>query len=162
MVLMPDPRRDLLRHMLATMAYRGGKAIRQAPAGFEGYHAAEKTRTPAQILSHIGDLLDWALSLAQGQEKWHNATPLAWDGEVQRFFAALQVLDAYLASPAPLAASAEELFQGPIADAFTHIGQIAMLRRMAGAPVRGENYHRAGIAAGRVGPDQAAAVREFD
>ena len=162
MVLMPDPQRDLLRHMLATMAYRGAKAVRDAPAGFADFRAAEKTRTPAQILAHIGDLLDWALSLAQGQEKWRDATPLEWEREVNRFFAALQALDAYLVSPAPLAATAEKLFQGPIADALTHIGQIAMLRRMAGAPVRGENYHRAGIARGRVGPDQAAAVREFD
>jgi hypothetical protein len=157
-----DPKRDLLRHALATLAYRGGKALRGAPAGFDAFHAGETTRTPCQILAHIGDLLDWALSVAHAKEAWHNSAPLAWDLEVQRFFDALQQLDACLASDAPLEESAEKLFQGPIADALTHVGQIAMLRRMAGAAVRGENYHRAQIAAGRVGPDQTPPHREFD
>ncbi|MGA2741827.1 MAG: hypothetical protein ABSG65_30860 [Bryobacteraceae bacterium] len=157
-----DPKRDLLRHTIATLAYRGGKAVRGAPPEFAGYRAAETKRTPAQILAHIGDLLDWSLSVARGKEEWHNSAPLPWDPEVQRFFAALERFDAYLASDAPLHESAEKLFQGPIADALTHVGQIAMLRRMAGSPVRGENYHRAEIAAGRVGPDQTPPHREFD
>jgi hypothetical protein len=157
-----DPKRDLLRHTLATLAYRGGKAVRGAPAAFAGYHAAETTRAPGQILAHIGDLLDWSLSVAKGKEEWHNSAPLAWDREVERFFAALERFDAYLASNAPLEESAEKLFQGPISDALTHVGQIAMLRRMAGSAVRGENYHRAEIAAGRVGPDQTPPRREFD
>jgi len=157
-----DPKRDLLRHTIATLAYRGGKSLRGAQVEFADYHAAEKTRTPAQILAHIGDLLDWALSIARGKEEWHNAAPLPWDQEVQRFFTALERFDAYLASDAPLDCPAEQLFQGPIADAFAHVGQIAMLRRMAGSPVRGENYHRAEIAIGRVGPDQVPPRREFD
>jgi hypothetical protein len=157
-----DPKRDLLRHTLATLAYRGGKAVRGAPPEFADYHAAETTRTPGQILAHVGDLLDWSLSVAKGKEEWHNSKPLPWDQEIQRFFAALKRFDAYLASDAPLEESAEKLFQGPIADALTHVGQIAMLRRMAGSAVRGENYHRAAIAAGRVGPDQTPPRREFD
>jgi hypothetical protein len=157
-----DPKRDLLRHTVATLAYRGCKAVRGAPSEFANYHAAEKTRTPAQILAHIGDLLDWALAIAKGKEEWHNAVPLPWEQEVQRFFAALERFDAYLASDAPLVSSAEHLFQGPIADAFAHVGQIAMLRRMAGSPVRGENYHRAEISVGRVGSDQVPPRREFD
>jgi hypothetical protein len=157
-----DPKRDLLRHTVATLAYRGGKAVRGAHGEFAGYRAAEKTRTPAQILAHIGDLLDWALSLAGGKEEWHNAAPLPWDQEVQRFFAALERLDAYLASDAPLGCPAGRLFQGPIADALAHVGQIAMLRRMAGSPVRGENFQRAEIEIGRVGPDQVSPRREFD
>jgi len=157
-----DPKRDLVRHTLATLAYRGGKAVRGAPLEFASYRAAETTRTPGQILAHIGDLLDWSLSVAKGKEEWYNSAPLAWDQEVQRFFAALERFDAYLASDAPLEETAEKLFQGPIADALTHVGQIAMLRRMAGCAVRGENYHRAEIAAGRVGPDQASPRREFD
>jgi len=157
-----DPKRDLFRHTLATLAYRGGKAVRGASPEFAAYHAAETTRTPAEILAHIGDLLDWSLSVAKGKEEWYRSAPLAWDQEVQRFFAALERFDAYLASDAPLEESAEKLFQGPIADALTHVGQIAMLRRMAGSAVRGENYHRAEIASGRVGPDQAPPHREFD
>jgi hypothetical protein len=157
-----DSKRDLFRHTVATLAYRGGKAVRGAPPEFAVYRAAETTRTPGQILAHVGDLLDWSLSVAKGKEQWYNSAPLPWDQEVERFFAALERFDAYLASDAPLEESAEKLFQGPIADALTHVGQIAMLRRMAGCAMRGENYHRAAIAIGRVGPDQTPPHREFD
>ena len=159
---MPDERLELLRHTVATLAYRGGKALRSAPPGFEAFRAGPGTRTPAEILAHLGDLLDWALSLANGKQQWHNSPPLAWDAGVDRFFRALEALDARLASGAPLGASPEKLFQGPVADSLTHIGQIALLRRLAGAPVRGENYLVADIAAGRVGPDQPAPNFEFD
>jgi hypothetical protein len=152
----------MLRHTLATLAYRGGKAVRHAPATFADFQAGKGTRTPGQILAHIGDLMDWALSIAKGQQKWQNSEPLPWNLEVERFFAALKAFDDFLASSQPLGAPAEKLFQGPIADALNHVGQINMLRRQAGAPVRGENYFVADIAAGRVGPDQAAPKREFD
>ena len=158
----PDFSHQLLRHTIATLAYRGGKAVRGAPASFAEFRASETTRTPGQILAHIGDLLDWALSLAEGHEKWQNSEPLPWEKEVERFFAALQKLENYLASGAELHATAEKLFQAPIADALTHVGQIAMLRRLAGAPVRGENYFVAEITAGRVGREQAAPKLEFD
>ena len=156
------PSRELLRHIVATLAYRGGKALRGAPAGFGEFRVADTTRTPSQILAHISDLLDWALSQARGNEQWHNSDPLPWDEGVGRFFSGLQAFDAYLASGAPIAVSAERLFQAPIADALTHIGQVSMLRRLAGAPVRGENYSRADIVAGRVGPAQTAPKYEFD
>jgi len=157
----PDSTRQLLRHALATLAYRGGKAVRGAPDSFANFHASEDTRTPGQILAHIGDLLEWALSMARGQQQWHDSAPLAWPGEVRRFFAALEAFDAYLASDSPLQAPADKLFQAPIADALTHVGQIALLRRLAGVPMRGENYYVAKIAIGSVGADQPAPVYEF-
>jgi hypothetical protein len=153
--------RKLLRHTLATVAYRGGKAIRGAPASFADYRCGDSSRTPAQILAHIGDLMDWALSIAEGQQKWNNSTPLAWERECDRFFAAQKKFDDYLASDQILQVTPEKLFQGPIADALTHVGQIAMLRRMAGAPMTGENYFVAEITAGRVGQDQAAPKKKF-
>lgn len=158
----PDPARQLLRHTLATVAYRGGKALRGAPDHFASFHIGDKTRTPAQILAHMGDLFDWALSIAQGKQSWHNSTPLAWNAEVERFFATVKKFDNYLASGQPLDTSAEGLFQGPVADALHHIGQIAMLRRLAGAPIKGENYFKADITAGRVGPEQSSPRREFE
>jgi hypothetical protein len=158
----PDGKREMLRHCVATLAYRGGKAVRDAPEGFGGFGAGAGLRTPLQILAHVGDLLDWALSMARGEQRWNDSKPLAWDEEVARFFRGLEEFDAHLASDAPLAVSAEGLFQGPVADALTHVGQLALLRRMAGAPVRGENYFRAEIVAGRVGAGQAAPRREFD
>src|SRR5208282_4352868 len=113
---MSDDKTVLLRHTLATLAYRGGKALRGAPAEFAEFRTGETTRTPAQILAHLGDLLDWALSLAQGKEAWHDSPPLTWEQGMVRFFAALEALDQRLASEAPLACSVEGLFQGPIAD----------------------------------------------
>ncbi|MBZ5597005.1 MAG: hypothetical protein LAN83_01675 [Acidobacteriia bacterium] len=157
-----DPSREMLRHMLATLAYRGGKAVRHAPQSFRDFGAGEGVRTPGQILAHIGDLMDWGLSIAKGQQKWQNSEPLPWNQEVDRFFAALKAFEDFLASSQPLGAPVEKLFQGPIADALTHVGQIAMLRRLANAPVRGENYFVADMAAGRVGPEQAPPKREFD
>ncbi len=157
-----DPSRQLLRHTVATLAYRGGKALRGAPSEFVEFQACETTRTPGRILAHLGDLLDWGLSLAKGKQEWHDSAPISWEKGVERFFAALQAFDEYLVSDHPLQCPAEKLFQGPIADALTHVGQMAMLRRVAGAPVRGENYFRADIVAGRVGPEQSAPAREFD
>ena len=153
--------RQFLRHTLATLAYRCGKTLRNAPAGFADFQAGAGARTPAQILAHIGDLLDWGLSMANGEPKWNDSKPLPWDEEVNRFFAALKKFDDYLASDVAFAYPPEKLFQGPVADAFTHSGQIGILRRMAGAPVKGENYVKADIQTGRVGPDQAPPKREF-
>ena len=153
---------ELLRHTLATLGYRAAKAVRGAPPEFAGFRAGSGARTPAEILAHMGDLLDWALSLVEGRERWQDSTPLAWDQETARFFAALYALDARLAKGAPQGCSLLRLFQGPIADALTHVGQIAMLRRLAGCPVRGENYFKADIVMGRVGAHQAAPVREFE
>jgi len=158
----PDTDRRMLRHTLATLAYRCGKAISNAPAGFDQYRAGDKTRTPGEILAHIGDLFDWALCLAKGEHKWNDSNPLPWEQEVARFYGAVQAFDDYLATESPLGFSAERLFQGPVADALTHVGQIAMLRRMAGAPIRGENYFKAEIAVGTLGATSSAKRVEFD
>ena len=154
--------RQLLRHAVATVAYRGGKALRGAPDGFMEFRAGEESRTPGEILAHISDVLDWGLTLAKGSEKYHVSDSLPWDKASQRFFASLEALDAYLASDAPLACSPEKLVQAPIADALTHVGQIAMLRRLAGGPMRPENYYLAEIVAGRTGAQQATPKLEFD
>ena len=155
-------KRELLRHTVATLAYRGGKALGGAPAEFAGFRAKDGSRTAGAILAHICDLLDWALSLAGGAQAWRDSTPDAWERDVQRFFDALGRFDARLASDAALGCQAEQLFQGPIADGLTHVGQIALLRRLAGSPVRGENYYKADIVSGRVGASQTPPRREFD
>ncbi|HYV97883.1 MAG TPA: GNAT family N-acetyltransferase [Gemmatimonadaceae bacterium] len=154
--------RALLRHAVAVVAYRGAKALRGAPASFAGFVVRPGSRTPLQILAHTSDLYDWALSMAKGAETWRNATPGSWDVEVARFHAALEAFDAYLAGNEQVHVHTERLFAGPIADSLNHIGQLTMLRRVAGAPIKGENYSRADILAGRLGPDQPAPTREFD
>src|SRR4051812_3275058 len=140
-----DGQIEVLRHTVATLAYRGGKALRGAPAEFADFRAAAGTRTPGEILAHIGDLLDWAISLANNAQKWQNSPVLSWEMGVLRFFSTLETLDSRLSSGEPLGCAPENLFQGPVADALTHVGQIAMLRRMAGVPMKGENYFTAAI-----------------
>ena len=152
----------MLRHVVATIAYRGGKTLRCAPPDFATFAIGGKARTPIQILAHIGDLLEWTLRLGQGTREWQPAEPLSWPAETDRFFASLKALDGFLASGAPFAFPPEKLLQGPLADALTHVGQIAMLRRLAGSPVRGEVMIEADVVPGRVGPEQSPPVREFD
>lgn len=156
------PDHQWLRHTLATLAYRGGKTLRGAPPGFAEFRVGEKTRTPGQILAHVGDLLHWALSQAKGKPAWHNSAVVSWEEGSARFFAALQELDDYLASNETIGCTPQKMFQGAIADSLTHVGQLAILRGMAGAPVRGENYAQADIAVGRVGAEQSAPQAEFD
>ncbi len=153
---------ELLRHTVATLAYRAGKALRGAPEDFAEYRVSADSRTPGEILAQMGDLFDWALRMCDGSREWTGSPVLAWDAGVARFFAALEAFDQRLSSAAPLAYPAEKLFQGPISDALTHVGQIAMLRRMAGCKVKGENYFAATIEVGCVGVKQAAAVIEFE
>jgi hypothetical protein len=157
-----DDKRAFLRHTVATVAYRGGKAVRDAPASFASFSGDGSDRTAAKILAHIGDLYDWALTQAKGAEAWNNSTPLEWPLEVERFFGTLQRFDEYLASDAPLAAPPEKIFQGAVADSLTHVGQLAILRRLAGVRMKSENYAKAEIVAGRVGKEQTTPKREFD
>jgi RimJ/RimL family protein N-acetyltransferase len=153
--------RALLRHTLATLAYRAAKACRGAPDGFTNFRAAPDSRSAGEILAHLGDLIEWVDSQARGAQQWTTSQPGAWDDDVARFHRALQRLDDYLSSGAPLHYKAERLFQGGIADSLTHVGQINMLRRLAGSPVRGENYAKAAIVAGNVGKEQQPPPAEF-
>ena len=157
-----DSQRPLLRHAVAALAYRAGKALRGAPESFAGFEAGQNVKSPARILAHMGDLFDWALAMSQGRREWHDSAPLAWEREIERFFGALKAFDDYLGSDAVVQVSAEKLMQAPIADALTHTGQIAMMRRLSGSKIRGESYYEAEIVTGRVGFEQAAPKREFD
>ena len=145
-----DVKRDLLRHLVATVAYRGGVAVSGAPENFDVFRVDETARTPGEILAHIGDLLEGSLYLVKGEFVYLTSSPLAWGEEVSRFFAGVKAFDSYLRSDAPLACSVEKLIQGPIGDALTHVGQIVMLRRLAGKPVRVESYFSVEIVAGSV------------
>jgi len=151
---------QLLRHTLATLAYRLGKVLRDTPESFADYPPGDE-RTAGRILAHVGDLMDWALTLIEGRQAWKDSTPLPWHEEIARFYAAVGALDARIAASGTGDATAAEIFQGPIADALTHTGQLAMMRRLAGVKMKGENYHRAEIITGRVGPEQTAPRREF-
>jgi hypothetical protein len=145
-----DLKREVLRHMVATVAFRGGLAVSDAPDGFATFRAHETTRTPGELLAHVGDLFEGSLHLVQGNLVYLASEPRPWNEEIARFFAAVKEFDAYLASEAPLACPVEKLVQGPVGDALTHVGQIVMLRRMAGSPIRSEGYFTAEIIAGKI------------
>ena len=151
-----------LRHTIATLAYRAAKVLRDGPEQFSRFRPGKGSRSAGEIMAHMCDLLDWALSQARGKTRWRNSRPKSWSEDSERFFAALAAFDDYLVSGVALHETEEKMFQGAVADALTHVGQIAMLRRLAGAPVRGESYYRAKIEVGRTGPDQMAPVKEFD
>jgi hypothetical protein len=144
-----DSKREALRHLLATVAYRGGVAIADAPENFAEFRVHDETRTPGELLAHIGDLLEGSLYLSKGELVYLTSTPLPWNEEVARFSSALKQLDAYLLSESAIACPVEKLIQGPIADALTHVGQIIMLRRIAGAPVQSGGYFEAEIVPGK-------------
>jgi hypothetical protein len=150
-----------LRHALATLAYRAAKTIREAPADFHSFRPGPNSRSAGEIVAHLGDLIEWAISQARGQETWRAVRPRSWAVDADRFFSALTRFDEYLASTAPLSVPPERLFQGAIADALTHVGQLAMMRRLADAPVKGENYSVAHIAEGQTAAEQPTPVREF-
>jgi hypothetical protein len=146
--------RLVMRHLLATLAYRAGKAVRGTPEAFGAYRQTPESRSPQEILAHMGDLMEWALSMIRGAQAWRDAAPLPWKQEIERFYAALQAVDDELASGAPIRWEPARVIQGGIADALTHTGQLAMLRRLAGYKMKGENYARAQIQVGRVTLDQ--------
>lgn len=157
-----DPQRELLRHAVATLAYRGGKVIRDAPATFGAVRIQDDTRSAVEILSHVGDVLEFAVCTVSGTKRANCSSSGAWTEEIARFFQILAQLDNALARDGQFACRPERLLQGPIADALTHIGQLATLRRVAGSPVHGENYFEADIVTGRVGPEQTPPSAEFD
>ncbi len=154
--------RQLLRHTVATVAYRAAKTMRGAPESFAAFRPGPKSNSAVEIVAHMGDLYDWALSMAKGQGKWNSATPQAWDKECARFFATLKAFDDLLASDEAIQYDLTRLFQGPIADSLTHTGQLAMLRRLSGTPMKGESYNRAEISGGRVGSQQTPADPKYE
>jgi len=157
-----DDTRAVVRHLVATLAYRAAKVLRDVPAAFHAVSFGSTTRRPVQIVGHLGDLMAWGESVARGEFVWKAGGGDDWDVEVRRFFDGLTALDTTLASGLPPEGAIEKLIQGALADALTHVGQLAMLRGLAGAPVRPESYARADIVRGRVGLDQAPPGREFD
>ena len=158
--------RAVLRHLVATLAYRAAKVLRDQPPGFAAMTFGAETRRPVLIAAHMADLMSWAVRMAQGEYSWKAEGSHDWDTEVARFFDGVATLDRLLASEqslqGPVDHQIEKLIQGPLADALTHVGQLAMLRGLAGAPIRPESYARADIVTGRVGIEQTPARAAFD
>src|SRR2546428_6681792 len=140
--------RALLRHLVATLAYRGAKVLRDVPPSFAQFSSGRDTRSPVQILEHLGDLMAWGLRMAQGEYLWRAGGSGDWNTEVRRFFEGLRALDQFLASDAPLGHPAAMLIQRPLADALSHVGQLSMFCAVAGIPGPAPRYAPAEIVAG--------------
>lgn len=148
------PSRRLLRHFLAALAYRTQKALRGAPADFGDFRAAGNVRTPHELLWHMTGLMGYARTFLRGGDYAPPAVA-SLAAEVARFHEQLALLAADLADPALTSRLTDEQFlQGPLADAMTHAGQLALLRRLAGAPVPSENFIHAAVDPGNLGPEQ--------
>ena len=116
--------------------------MRGVPAEFSDFRIGPASRSPIEILGHICDVLDWSLAMAEGEHRWSETRSTVWRDQVDRFFQALTDFDDYLASDRELGFPITQLLQGPVADSFTHVGQIAMLRRLAGWPVKGRELRQ--------------------
>lgn len=155
-----DRDRALLRHFLAAIAYRTQKALRGAPESFAGFSAGQRVRTPVEIVRHMASLMGYTRTLFVGGSYPVNPEPLpSFKDEIARFHEMVQAVGELLSSDTPLSISTEQLLQGPFADVMTHVGQLAMLRRLADAPVPPENFIYADIRSDRLGPDQAPPAR---
>lgn len=150
---------QLFRHILATLAYRANRAIEGAPESFASFNGAG--REPVSILSHMANLLIGSLAKANGIKTIYRSEPASWPEETKRFFDAIAAFDAHLAADQPILIPLSLIFQGPVSDALTHVGQLCMLRRLAGCPIRGENYFLATVTVGHVTAEQAEPVKPF-
>lgn len=150
-----DDKRQLLKHFLAALAYRTQKALRDAPASYATYRAAPGVRTPHELLFHMSSVLGYARTHFIGGAYRPSAKPTLSE-EVERFHGILEDLGLHLDKGTPLRGTTpERLLQGPFADAMTHAGQLAMLRRLAGSPIPPENFIEAEITDANLGPTQA-------
>ncbi|WP_216830662.1 hypothetical protein [Alkalihalobacterium elongatum] len=140
----------LFRHFLATLSYRATVAIKDAPSHFPDFNVGKGVRTPVEILAHTSDVLTLAYSWFQEIERKRIVGK--WEEEVERYYHLLEKLDQAIAEELPMKAKNEQLLQGPLADAMTHIGQLIMLRRLADAPTNRENYIKAPIKSGNIRP----------
>lgn len=158
----PASARDLLRHTVSTLAYRAEKVLREVPAPFADHRIGAASRTPMEILDHLGDLVEWGDRMARGEYKWEPQQSGTWQAACDRFFNGLSAFDRSLEQSTFERHSADQIFQGPVADALTHIGQLALIRGIVGGPVRPESYAGAEIRLGRVGREQSSVRKEFD
>lgn len=146
--------RALLEHFLAALAYRTQKALRGCSPSFPDFRAAAQTRTPLELVRHMNSVLGYARTFFHGGA--YRPEPLPdLESEVRRFHATLAVLAGDIeAETAWTGITPERLLQGPLSDAMTHAGQIALLRRLAGDPIPPENFVFAEVTAGNLTADQ--------
>lgn len=154
-----DAKREVLCHFLAALAYRTQKAVRGAPPSFADFVPGEQVRTPRELVMHMTSVLGYARTFFSGGEAWWPDPLDTMEAEMERFHGVIGDLSRHLEAGDPMRnTTPERMLQGPFADAMTHTGQIAMLRRLAGCPIPPENFIMAEITSENVGPDQPPPV----
>jgi len=150
-------KREMVRHFIASIAYHATKAMQDAPAAYPEFDSGEGARTPRQILHHMTGVLTYAHSFFEEYDTTY-FDHKSWEGEMTHFYETLSKLDSSLQEKGPRDVSEEQLLQGPLSDTMAHVGQLLMLRRLAGSPVPSENFIFADIHKGVVSPDQPPPV----
>lgn len=151
-------KRKMLRHFLAALAYRTQKALREAPEEFANFDAGSEVRTPHELVLHMRSVLGYARTFFIGG-RYPKQQPKTWQEDIKDFHYMIEDLGKYFDSDMPLVETTEErLLQGPLSDAMTHAGQLAMLRRLAGYPVPAENFVKADINDTNLTPNQPAPI----
>ena len=153
-----DRDRELLRHFLAAIAYRTQKALRDAPEHYATFSAGHRARTPTELIRHMTSLMGYVRTFFEGGTYKPDPLP-AFEQEVERLHGMIEQVGELLASGAKCSITTEQLLQGPFADAMTHVGQLAMLRRLADTPIAPENFIHADIRADRLHADQPRPAR---
>ncbi len=156
-----DDSPHMVRHFLAALAYRFHKAVKDAPEGFAELDAGHGIRSPLAIVHHVNGVLGYArVVLETGDlDHWHEVPRLGWREQLALVHQTLEAIDALLAADRRIDPDKlQRLLQGPLADAMTHVGQLAMLRRVAGSPIHAESFYKADIRAGQVGEAQPEPV----
>lgn len=153
---LPERDRHLLQHFLAAIAYRTQKALRDAPAHYPDFHPGQEVRTPVQILRHMTSLMGYVRTFFVGGTYPFEPEPLpTFAEEIERFHDMLEDVGRFIMTDtAPTGITTEQLLQGPFSDVMTHVGQLAILRRLAESPVQSENFIYADITGKRLGKEQ--------
>jgi len=147
--LPPDTTR-ILRHLVATIAYRASRSLRNVPEGFESVRLDDTAMSAGELILHMTNVMAFALATVRQTDRLQHRA-LAWPQEVTRFYSLLGELDSKLAAGAVLEEGMDlRLVQGPLADILTHIGQLHAMRRKAGAPVDSASYIKADVRIGRI------------
>ena len=147
---------ELLRHMLATIAYRFQKTVRNTTEEFGVFRNTRDTRTPIEIINHMYDVLNKTKIFIEKERYDKTSTAqLELRLEIERFHRVLNNLDVVLSEKELDIKFSKRLLQGPLSDVLCHIGQIAMLSGQSGNKIKGEDFFSAKIMTGNTSSEQA-------
>lgn len=135
---------ETLRCYLAGLVFRFEHVTAGTGEEFAKFEAGHGVRTPQQIVRHMTGLV--LLARDQFEEvAGRRPEPLPWPEEKSRFVATVWDFDTLVSKGSGLREdrsipSMAHVWNGPLSDLMTHVGQLATLRRLAGDPVPAVRY----------------------